>query len=779
MTGRERGLARERGGFPRFYRGQSRRYSPSPEVRYYRGGRGPSRVPQRGGNRGDWSDVRSRKRKAQEQAVGQRDRQRREQRHRGIRARRHGQSRVRVKGVFSEGYDSGEVSDYGRQEFSADGSVTLYYERPARPRSREGLRFDGCHLLERRRSIPSHHKKADQQPFLLQRNAQNVSGKETTVKVNHNVVSFYFTNIPHDITYVSLRQGFEVCGMLEDVYLARKRNANGGAFGFVRYGKVKDVDKLLKALNNVWFGDWKVVAKVANFAKSGTNRVAVRERGEGGLSKEGDKITEGDKREVGSGTVVEGGKRLGGGSKVLEGVVGKVGGAGLAVFQEKTVGVVEGMKEFIPSYKSSEQDVAWASRGVLVSVLNGEAIPVLQRRIFDAGFENLDIIPMGADKVLLRTDDDSDVNIMLSEASEFFNNFFSKPVKWKKDVVVRERGAWVRIYGVPLQAWNVEFFKLCVYDCGRLLKVDESTLGRIRFDYARVLISTSSLDLIISDAKVMVDGVVFDFKIVEEGGFSLGEDACLSDDGVPQDVDDLEEDGEHVELNANGDVDNLLHHLTEEWQQEHLDSQLKKVMPTKEQPTGKLASAIGITGDPVLSGRVSGQHKVAPTNVSNTQKSGHVSLNDVELGDDSIKAPNAPTKSRSRTRSHGALRKKGRGSLRHCAQNLKRIARLSDEDRKQVLRALHKTHRRRKLSSGASKDKVPSFEISSGNDSQQSVNNDWTNWLVLHGNDKVLSDDVREVGKVVGLNFKGDKNNSFDVLSGVSRKNKEGDGFGK
>jgi len=37
MTGRERGLARERGGFPRFFRGQSRRYSPSPEVRYYRG----------------------------------------------------------------------------------------------------------------------------------------------------------------------------------------------------------------------------------------------------------------------------------------------------------------------------------------------------------------------------------------------------------------------------------------------------------------------------------------------------------------------------------------------------------------------------------------------------------------------------------------------------------------------------------------------------------------------------------------------------------------------
>lgn len=30
-------------------------------------------------------------------------------------------------------------------------------------------------------------------------------------------------------------------------------------------------------------------------------------------------------------------------------------------------------------------------------------------------------------------------------------------------MVVRERGAWVRIYGVPLQAWNLDFFQtLCL-----------------------------------------------------------------------------------------------------------------------------------------------------------------------------------------------------------------------------------------------------------------------------------------------------------------------------
>ena len=47
-------------------------------------------------------------------------------------------------------------------------------------------------------------------------------------KVNQPFVSFYFTNVPDNISYISLRRGFEVCGIIEDLYLARKRNVNGG-----------------------------------------------------------------------------------------------------------------------------------------------------------------------------------------------------------------------------------------------------------------------------------------------------------------------------------------------------------------------------------------------------------------------------------------------------------------------------------------------------------------------------------------------------------------------
>jgi len=33
-------------------------------------------------------------------------------------------------------------------------------------------------------------------------------------------------------------------------------------------------------------------------------------------------------------------------------------------------------------------------------------------------------------------------------------------------------GAWLRVYGVPVHAWNDAFFKLCFMGAGRFVRVD-------------------------------------------------------------------------------------------------------------------------------------------------------------------------------------------------------------------------------------------------------------------------------------------------------------------
>jgi len=62
------------------------------------------------------------------------------------------------------------------------------------------------------------------------------------------------------------------------------------------------------------------------------------------------------------------------------------------------------------------------------------------------------------------------------------------------------------------------------------LKTDRVAIEKERLDFARVLLATSSLDIINVVDNIVVDGILTEVKIIEEWGFNLGEDACLFDE---------------------------------------------------------------------------------------------------------------------------------------------------------------------------------------------------------------------------------------------------------
>jgi len=51
-----------------------------------------------------------------------------------------------------------------------------------------------------------------------------------------------------------------------------------------------------------------------------------------------------------------------------------MGTAGIKLIRKE----VQPKQVYVPKYSSSINDVTWASKGLVVSVLNGDAIPVLQ-----------------------------------------------------------------------------------------------------------------------------------------------------------------------------------------------------------------------------------------------------------------------------------------------------------------------------------------------------------------------------------------------------------------
>ncbi|MCI15431.1 sulfate transporter, partial [Trifolium medium] len=162
------------------------------------------------------------------------------------------------------------------------------------------------------------------------------------------------------------------------------------------------------------------------------------------------------------------------------------------------------------------------------------------------------------DKVFVRSVSGLDVATVVGNAKEFFNLFLSNWVRWDKEAPPAQRGAWVRLYGIPLHAWNVNFFKLCVFDCGRFLRADSCAMDKVRLDYARVLIATSSLEVIKKRKNLLVDGILVQIQIVEEWGYDLGDDACLEEvDGVEEDA-VYDKDAEYDDLEASQQVDMLV-----------------------------------------------------------------------------------------------------------------------------------------------------------------------------------------------------------------------------
>ncbi|MCI48975.1 DUF4283 domain protein, partial [Trifolium medium] len=88
-----------------------------------------------------------------------------------------------------------------------------------------------------------------------------------------------------------------------------------------------------------------------------------------------------------------------------------------------------------------------------------------------------------------------------------------------------------------------------------------------------VLIATSDLEAVQRVETMMVDGILVDIKIVEEGSNALGEDACLYEEEslteVSQSDDEAGYDDPEVRRNVNFLVDNMVGEMEEENQQPH------------------------------------------------------------------------------------------------------------------------------------------------------------------------------------------------------------------
>jgi hypothetical protein len=244
--------------------------------------------------------------------------------------------------------------------------------------------------------------------------------------------------------------------MLEDVYVARKRNRYREPYGFVKFSNVRDVSTMTKALNAVWFGHFRVRASVAKFDRNASGPERSTEEVQTSLAK--GVVTrkvdyQSPARQVNSGGEprTKGRDGVGALDPAKEGLEVQVGDVVLKLRnQQKRAALNIGQQHeeeqapkgpdapvasvqekecsiFLRSYRSKSDDVQWAHRGLVATVINGEAIPVVHNMIVDARFADVVITPIGADKVFIRrTEGGGVMSVLLLLALRIFSNTSSR-----------------------------------------------------------------------------------------------------------------------------------------------------------------------------------------------------------------------------------------------------------------------------------------------------------------------------------------------------------------
>ncbi|MCI39173.1 DUF4283 domain protein, partial [Trifolium medium] len=112
---------------------------------------------------------------------------------------------------------------------------------------------------------------------------------------------------------------------------------------------------------------------------------------------------------------------------------------------------------------------------------------------------------MGGRKVFIGIDENENMEELVKEEELTLRKWFQNIVKWSPDQLVRERYCWICIHGIPLQAWQEEFFQLLTCKFGTYLYSDATTSYKDRLDMARVLVRTTSMEVINASVRVKVD----------------------------------------------------------------------------------------------------------------------------------------------------------------------------------------------------------------------------------------------------------------------------------
>ncbi|GLT87104.1 hypothetical protein SLE2022_052040 [Rubroshorea leprosula] len=310
--------------------------------------------------------------------------------------------------------------------------------------------------------------------------ATSSDGKDPGGGFQASVLSYqgrfrHFYNFPKTETAKSLWFCFQRYDKVVDVFLPNKRGKWGNIFGFVRMVRVQNEAQMVKKLNEIWFGLYKLRVKMADRPQKRLPEQTKASGAETGLRRTNRLVQPGHsyaQAVLGKNKWVE--KQQPQGMIAMEKVSVKrhedqdieqrvLGaehkGEGLGAkenVQEKCMGA---NRDCIIAFESTKEEIQWLEWG-MVAVLNSlmPVIGIQERMDVDGGL--LALFPLGGSSMLLLEKVKSYLGEYMAQNRELFDTWFESILRWVLTPTRSSRLVWLRISGILLNAWTDRCFEM-------------------------------------------------------------------------------------------------------------------------------------------------------------------------------------------------------------------------------------------------------------------------------------------------------------------------------
>jgi hypothetical protein len=295
-----------------------------------------------------------------------------------------------------------------------------------------------------------------------------------------SLTTFFFTDFPTSFGAKAMINAFHYYGDILEVVIPAKRDRRGRRFGFARFKNVMDAQGFESELANLTIGRDKISVNLSRYHRHEGSRVDRKES----QKKRDDQHREGGRKGEGHRPF----------HKTVQPLNLKEPKSSYAQVVRKTKCEKQG-EEFhriCLSYEADKEDLKRYQKAFIGKVAQSGMTYNIQEAFHREGYFGVKVTPLGSNLTLLEGQDEGEVEALMEDAKDWLDQWFSSIRPWSPNDIDTERSIWLRIYGIPIHAWNLNFFTQVVKPWGIFINADEGTTKKITMDVARIMIEEAT-----------------------------------------------------------------------------------------------------------------------------------------------------------------------------------------------------------------------------------------------------------------------------------------------